>query len=157
MNINRWPDISKPHIVTDSAFGSFKLAKEIQEWGGNITSSMPKERPKWLWNVLSHNVPTKHWRSAINEEGIMISYHIYEDSGKFSQKQIISTAFTFDPIEEIVYDEVPLSTGNIYINSTLKFEVTIPFMSSETLNGMTVENLRGVCKNYNIKEGFKYS
>jgi hypothetical protein len=56
------------------------LAKEIKQWRGEFTSSMPTKSAAWLWNLLSQNVAPATWRAGINENGIVASLHVIEDS-----------------------------------------------------------------------------
>lgn len=85
--------------------------KFVQQWGGDMTSSIPKDRCEWLFNVLSYKVPSKHWRSAINEDNIIGSVHVYEDKGKFQKKHILSTAFGVIAEEEEETTEIVPQTS----------------------------------------------
>ncbi len=43
----------QPHLIVDSAFGSFDHMKEIVAEGGGATMSMPSQTKPWLWELLN--------------------------------------------------------------------------------------------------------
>jgi hypothetical protein len=96
--MQRWQIHVKSHFVGDSAFGSFGLMKEIQQWGGGATFSIPSNNNPWLWEVLSINVPSNHSRSVINGDSYIASSHIlFDQKGKIIYQHIVTDAFSGTP------------------------------------------------------------
>lgn len=89
----------KPHIITDSAFGSFELMKEVSEKGFYWTSSIPSDNNNPLWQVLSHNLATGSWRAAMKDNVIASCSVITSKKGKFVYKHVISNAFQTIPVD----------------------------------------------------------
>jgi len=72
-----WFSPNKPHIVTDSAFGYPENIRQVQEWGGTITTSVPAGSLSYVWDVLSWNVSPLHFRTAINQKvGCLFTYWV---------------------------------------------------------------------------------
>lgn len=100
--MKNWPLETKPHIVADSGFGSFTLLKEIAQWGGVATLSIPTNECQKLNLLLSYNLPLNSWRACINNEGIIFSAQcktIETASGgtTVGKKFVISNAFKAQP------------------------------------------------------------
>jgi hypothetical protein len=107
--------------------------KEIQQWGGGATFSIPSNNNPWLWEVLSINVPPNHSRSAINGDGYIASSHtLYDQKGKIIYQQIVTDAFSGTPCPQ---------TGIEHTSSEERIP-SIPVFTRETLVTMTVEQLK---------------
>jgi hypothetical protein len=70
----RWVEgFFKPHIVADSAFGNLMQLQKVTEWGSTATLACGSNKYSYLWNPLSTNLPSKHWRCAFQEESNVIA------------------------------------------------------------------------------------
>lgn len=97
----------KPHIVGDSAFGSFNMIQEIENWGGLGTLAISRTESPWLWNTLDQNLSPNHWRAA-KKNSIVSSLHvIVDDNDKMVTQQIVSNGFTgiyFEFMDELIVE-----------------------------------------------------
>lgn len=145
--MSRWGNLSKPHMVADAAFGSFDILKEISEWGGMGTFSCSSGNTPWLWEMLSTNLPPHSWRAAINVElGVVASIHTAtDDKGKKTHQQLLSTGWD-TTLKLPSIEEGVVGTGQ---------PTQMPRFSKEALTKMTVEDLKKICKTYNIRQGKK--
>ena len=142
--MNRWQHDSKPHIVADSAFGSFSLLQEIHDWGGYATLSVPINVNAFLWKVLSINSPANSWRSAVNGNIIAASSTMNDKNNKIVHKQIISNGYS----SKLLFKEV----DTLHVNENID---NIPIFTIESLNNHKNEELKSICNKYNIKKGKK--
>jgi hypothetical protein len=96
--MKNWPLERKPHIVTNSGFGSFALLTEIAQWGGTATLLIANKCEK-LDTFLSYNLPLNHWRACINSQGIIFSaqcktVELASGATAIGKKFVISNSFT---------------------------------------------------------------
>jgi hypothetical protein len=138
------------------------LAQDIKTWGGNITSSISINNNSNLWEVLSYNLSPDHWRSAINQNGIIISTHvkIEETKKKFIYKHIITTGYNGNIFINNNGDNNNNNNNNLTnsIASSNYFSLfyllnKVPIFTKEFLDKMTIIDLKDICKKYNIKQG----
>jgi hypothetical protein len=94
--------------------------------------------------MLSINVPPNHSRSAINGDGWIASSHtLYDQKGRIIYRQIVTDAVSGTPCPET---EIEHTSSEERIPS-------IPVFIRETLITMAVEQLKEICRRYNIKTG----
>jgi hypothetical protein len=85
---------TRPHFVTDSAFGSFVTMNKVLQWGGLWTTAMASHNSPQLWQLLSYNCSPNHWRAAMNDEDIIISSHTLKtDNAKLVYQRILTCGF----------------------------------------------------------------
>lgn len=91
-----WRFDEKPHIVTDSAFGSLQLFDEVEKWGGRLTSSISINKESWLWSLMGKNMPHHAWRAAISSKGVIASLHKDHDvdRAKVVSQQVFTNGFS---------------------------------------------------------------
>lgn len=103
--IERKPTLC-PHLVVDSAFGSFDKLKDIVNTGGNATMSMPATTKLWLWELLDFNCGIDEGRLALlpAENVVVSSFKVLAESGNEHQIKTISSGCTLaaDPADEEV-------------------------------------------------------
>lgn len=99
--LGRFPHL-KPHLVVDSAFGSFEKLSDIVNSGGNATMSMPANVESWVWETLDFNCGIDEGGLAFlpNENIIISSYKVLTETGNEHQIKTISSGCTLDPAEE---------------------------------------------------------
>jgi Transposase IS4 len=69
----RHPEIT-PHLVVDSAFGSFERLLDIKQAGGEATMSMSSVHKPWLWEMLDWGCGIDEGRTAYAPNtGIVVS------------------------------------------------------------------------------------
>jgi hypothetical protein len=143
--LQRQGRVSHPHWVADAAFGSVAMVKDIQEWDAIGTLSCSSNQQGWLWNVLSYQLPPRHWRVAYHSElDIIASCHaVTDDNGKKHYQQLLSSGWKVVSREQ--QQPQPL----------LAVPTTMPKFQREDLQGMKLPQLRQICKTYNIKQGKK--
>jgi hypothetical protein len=92
---SRWFLESKPHFISDSAFGSFDEMFQVHEWGALWTTSMPSTSTPFLWNALSYNCGPNTWKAVLNSHGIIASSHtiIVEETKKIVRQQVLTNGF----------------------------------------------------------------
>ena len=97
----------KPHLVVDSAFGSFDRLEEIIAEGGGATMSMPAQPNGWLWELLDFKCGIDQGRLALySDTGIVVSsFKVLTESGEEHQIKTISSGCQLDG-EEIEEDVV---------------------------------------------------
>lgn len=136
--------------MADAAFGNWDLLQQIHEWGGKATFSFNYGNTTWLWDVLSYGLACKHWRAAVNlEKHCVASVHvIIDDKGNRSCQQLISTSIS-GAVERIISQE---EEEDDEVNNNYR---RMPLFTKEALMQMKVDELRAICKKYNIKQGKK--
>ena len=148
--LDRWIGIDRPHIIADAAFGSFSTLEHVTKWGGSATFSFTSTNTPWLWELLSFGVPPAHWRAAWNSEiSCLASVHAVVDlNGRKVFQQILSSAFA-----ATLHTEAPLPLD---INQAALARLpSMPVFTEESLKKMTVQEMRCICKSFNIKQGKK--
>jgi hypothetical protein len=147
--LKRWICEEKPHWVLDAAFGSDKLLTDIAKWGGTATMSMAVSNLPWLWNVLSRNTLTNTWRAAVNSGGWVVSSHtVLDKQGKRSYQQLLSNGFQAERLE------MAANVGTLAVDTSQQTN-RMPVFEETALNRLTVEELRGICRKWNVKTGKK--
>ena len=150
---DRWFLESKPHFISDSAFGSFDEMMEIQQWGGLWTTSMPSNANPTLWNVLSYNCAPKTWKAALNLHRIIVA----EESKKIVCQQILSNGF--DGSVHLAYgvnSDDSNNSGTIYVYLVTFKDGSgnlISLYSLDGLNDKTIPSLKDIRNQYNIPKG----
>jgi hypothetical protein len=142
--MKRWLHSNKPHWIGDAAFGSFDLLEKVEQWNGKATFSMSTNNSSWIWELLSLNVPPQHWRAAINSKGWIASSHTLVDSNRSTtHQQILSNGF-----------EASFTTNSSNNNNLVsETQSSMPIFTKETLVQMKVDQLKEICRKYNIKQG----
>lgn len=81
------------HYVADAAFGSEDLLLQLTELEATGTFSCSVNKLDWLWNLLSWELSSGHWRAAFHPEtGIVASIHAGLDGNNNNcYQQILST------------------------------------------------------------------
>jgi len=144
--MKRWLLDSKSHFLCDSAYGSFELLQEIIDWMGDATFAISVNISQYLWDVLSAHATPNTWRAAMNDQGIVATCHtIHDRNGKLVHQQVISNAFT----DNVINNENYSILNETQIVNDLSGN-DIPFFTTEVLEAMTIEGLKGVCRKYNI-------
>ena len=143
--IDRWTRPERPHFISDAAFGSEHLLQKVSEFGGTATFSCSVKVLSFLWEILSSNLPPDHWRAAEQAgTGYIASCHALLDpkGGKVYQ-QIISSAASG---ATLLQETATSSTSQLS---------SMPSFSPTALRALSVEQLREICRTYNIKQGKK--
>ena len=74
--LDTWNEHSSSHFVADAAFGSWDVLQDVASKGASFTFSWCSKDTPWLWNLLSHGLPTNCWRVAVNaKKGCIASIH----------------------------------------------------------------------------------
>jgi hypothetical protein len=83
----------RPHLVVDSAFGSFDKLSLIMESGGGATMSMPSNTKAWLWELLDFNCGIDMGRMAVSADGgvVISSFKVLNETGSEHQIKTISS------------------------------------------------------------------
>jgi hypothetical protein len=97
----------RPHLVVDSAFGSFDRLAEIVAGGGDATMSMVPTVKPWLWELLDFHCGIDTGRLAYfpNEDIVVSSFKVMSEAGNEHQIKTISSGcrlVTSGDEEEIV-------------------------------------------------------
>lgn len=99
-----------PHLVVDSAFGSFDKPREIINTGGNATMSMPANTKAWLWELLDFKCGINEGRLAVlpDEDVVISSFKVLTESGHEHQIKTISSGCRLeeDPGEEEIVSRI---------------------------------------------------
>jgi hypothetical protein len=92
----------RPHLVVDSAFGSFDKLHDIMGAGGNATMSMASNVKPWLWELLDFKCGIDEGRLAfIPDPGIVIgSFKVISEAGNEHQIKTISSGCTLEEAED---------------------------------------------------------
>jgi hypothetical protein len=161
----RWKHEEKPHIIGDSAFGSFELLDKLERQGIQATFSMSLNTSTFLWKLLSQNVPPDHWRAAVNEKKWITSSHtIIDKNNARAYQQVLSNGFksTIATSTTITTTSNSFNTSTPSIPSTSSTLSTITLPSSTSimpvfteamLQKMKAVQLKEICRKYNIKQG----
>jgi hypothetical protein len=85
--------LHRPHLIVDSAFGSFQRLSEIVAAGGDATMSMPANAKPWLWALLDFNCTVDSGRLAFfPKEGFVVSsFKVMTEAGNEHQIKTISS------------------------------------------------------------------
>jgi hypothetical protein len=144
--IKNWTGNDRPHIVADAAFGNLDILEEITEWGASATLSCSVGHTPWLWEVLSANLPSGHWRLAEQTSTeILASCHCSTDEkGKRTHQHLLSTGWA-----AATEEDEPSEEEEVDLDSEM------PRFTREALYDLTVAELRDICRRYNIKQGGK--
>ena len=96
--MDNWSFEKRPHIVADSAFGSFQLLDDIKRWGSTATFALSSSTEPNLWKLLRAGLVNDKWRAAFNEtSGVVASLSLKTKTGKTEQvcQTVISTGFKY--------------------------------------------------------------
>ena len=125
--MKQWKFSTKPHIVADSGFGSFKLLQNIITWGATATLSIPTNESDKLAPFMAYNLPVGHWRACINTEKIIFSVECKQVDAihggtSITHKYIITNAFNCNvkPFGIVNITETPSSIFLNYIIIIIK-------------------------------------
>jgi hypothetical protein len=101
----RFPQMT-PHLVVDSAFGSFDRLDEIMQNHGNATMSMSPVVTRWLWELLNWDCGVDEGRAAFTADRRVVvgSYQVISEAGNWHQIKFISSGFP--PVREPAGEEV---------------------------------------------------
>lgn len=139
--LRRWPEtFSKPHFVVDSAFGSIEMVTKVLTWGGQCTIACAPGVEQWLWETLSLHLPGKTWRTAVHT-GTEIVASIRINAECSTYQRVLSTGWETD----IKTCTTPRSETNI--------QSRLPRFTADSLQNMTVTELKQICDSYNIRKG----
>lgn len=109
--------LHKPHLIVDSAFGSFGRLSEIVAGGGGATMSMVPTVKPWLWELLDFGCGVDAGRLAYHpkEKIVVSSFKVLTDTGKEHQIKTISSGCEVEEVgneEDIVVQVRDRRTGN---------------------------------------------
>lgn len=92
----------KPHLVVDSAFGSFDRLRELQAAGGNATMSMVPTVKPWLWELLDYGCGVDEGRMASlpNDDLVISSFKVLTEAGNEHQIKTISSGCQLEPVAD---------------------------------------------------------
>lgn len=100
-----------PHVVADSAFGSFTTIEKMRNLGAHATFSMPTNHRAWLWELLAWDCPINSGRTALlpikdgEEQALVSVFHVKSETNKIIDIRTLSTGFSWirpDSVEEEV-------------------------------------------------------
>lgn len=148
---DRWAlDGNKPIVVLDAGFSSWELLTYIKRWGGQVVMSASENSLAYLWGALSTSLPPNTWRAATNDDRVHASCHaIVTEKGDKAYQYILSTLGNATPI---MYPQQVQDIASAPVDPTA---TQIPLYTVETLNKMTILDMKEICRNYNIKHGRK--
>lgn len=91
-----------PHLVVDSAFGSFDRLDEIVAEGGNATMSMVPTVKPWLWELIDFGCGIDQGRLAeLPQKNVVVSsFKVLSETGKEHQIKTISSGCSLSPPDE---------------------------------------------------------
>jgi hypothetical protein len=83
----------RPHLVVDSAFGSFDRLDDINEAGGDATMSMASNVKSWLWEMLDWDCGIDEGRTAFlpDKNVLVTSFKVMSETQVEHQIKTIST------------------------------------------------------------------
>lgn len=90
-----------PHVVADSAFGSFSTMESIRNLGAHATFSMPTNQRPWLWEVLAWDCPLNGGRTSLlpildETEYVFASiFHVKSESDKIIDIRTLTSGWTW--------------------------------------------------------------
>ena len=150
----------KPVVVLDAGFSSPDLIDYIRTWGGQVVMSSGENTYPYLWKALSNSLVTQQWHAAVHTSGLVASCHaITTNKGDKAYQYVLSTA-TSPSTPPVQATPPPVSNNNNDIRlldvPVVRAIVShIPLFAADTLQKMTIVQLREICKKYNIKTGKK--
>lgn len=113
----------RPHLVVDSAFGSFDKLAQIVESGGDATMSMSSLTKPWLWELLNWRCGLDQGRAAFTPRGNLVvsSFQVESDTSKdIHQIKTISSGFSITE-REMLEEEVILVSARREEQHTLEY------------------------------------
>jgi len=90
-----------PHVVADSAFGSFATMERMRNLGAHATFSMPSTQRAWLWDALAWDCPLSSGRTVLlpildgSEQALANIFHIKSESDKIVDIRTLSSGWTW--------------------------------------------------------------
>ena len=159
--LQNYPEnLDKPVFICDAAFGSIDMGKRIIDFGGDFHFSMSSNQEKNIWEILSYKLLENTSRVCKNtNNGFLFSCNMIRPSeNNISYQNIMSSFFTSSgiPSSELISSELPSFENSTEIFSEilptsdiLSFD-NFPIYSKKELKKMKRDELRGICKNYNI-------
>lgn len=122
----------KPHLVVDSAFGSFDRLEEIIAEGGGATMSMPSQTKGWLWELLDFKCGIDQGRLAVfPDTGIVVSsFKVVTESGEEHQIKTISSGCKLE--DDQIDEDVVLSVRERRTNNDGAFEYLTDFADGKS-------------------------
>eukprot|EP01105_Mastigella_eilhardi_P013148 TRINITY_DN2990_c0_g1_i1.p1 TRINITY_DN2990_c0_g1~~TRINITY_DN2990_c0_g1_i1.p1 ORF type:complete len:436 (-),score=87.15 TRINITY_DN2990_c0_g1_i1:428-1735(-) len=154
--IETWPLVPHPHYVGDTAFGSTQILEIVRQRGGVGTFSISSNSCPQLWQALAFNLPIDHFRVAAQQQsGVVASVHLLlatTDATKRTLQQLLSTAFTMTPVQALVPRAVAVAP-QAPASGTSTATPVIPVYTEEELNHKRVDELRAICRQFNIHQG----
>lgn len=90
-----------PHVVADSAFGSFSTIEKMRNLGAHATFSMPMTQRPWLWEALAWDCPLTSGRTAQlpildGAEHVFASiFHVKSESDKIIDIRTLTSGWTW--------------------------------------------------------------
>lgn len=96
-----------PHVVADSAFGSFSTMEKMRNLGAHATFSMPTRQRTWLWEALAWDCPLSGGRTALlpildgTERVFGSIFHIKSDSDKIIDIRTLTSGWTWSVPESV--------------------------------------------------------
>lgn len=97
-----------PHLVADSAFGSFTRIEELRQIGCSGVFSMSSQITPWLWKMLTHDCSVDEGRCAYSPEtGLVVSaFSVMNDKGKLHIIKSIGSGIKLSPPEDLATEDV---------------------------------------------------
>jgi len=121
--------------------------EELRSIGITGTFSISSQNKPWLWDLLSSGLIEGSWR-AVTINGITAS--VLSSGGTRRSHQLITNLFVPNP-QQIDLNIIP--TDDITESEELDFEDSAPLYSIDYLTTKTVNDLRKICSEYNIRPG----
>lgn len=176
--ISRFVDVHPelaPQFLLDSAFGSFSEIEYYRDIEVNVTYSMSSKEKKWLWDLLLHECPVNHGRTALhpysdgNNAFLVSAFRAMNEKHKIVDILTISSGFTAIPPDEIEAVVALVEPGQddgrggiVYPTSWASGEVTLEpsssFMDEDgTFNSLwleiaTAEDIKGALIGKTVEE-----
>jgi hypothetical protein len=88
-----------PHVIADSAFGSFTTIEQMRNLGAHATFSMPSNQRSWLWELLAWDCPLNGGRTALlpildgDEQAFASIYHVKSETDRIIDIRTLTTGF----------------------------------------------------------------
>lgn len=103
----RYPHV-EPHLVVDSAFGSFDRLADIRRDGGHATMSMSPTVKPWLWEMLDWNCGIDEGRAALLplHNVVVSSFKVVSETGTIHQIKTISSGCAVNLIDETEWEVI---------------------------------------------------
>lgn len=117
-----------PHVIADSAFGSFTTLEQMRDLGAHATFSMPSNQRAWLWEMLAWDCTLSSGRTALlpidggDELAVVSVYHVKSESARIIDIRTLSTGFTWTRPESGESAVTRIGSRRTSNNGTFEYE-----------------------------------